>query len=130
MERLDVLRISHRPFLGRRFRVSIQVIVQDSALNALCLLILNSSDSWKVENWFCGSLMEFWLDWRIQLDLLCRLSFAVNIVYFHRKRLLGGSTGARTEFRCLKASNPSRRTTRTSFRSELLSLPEYPVELA
>jgi hypothetical protein len=81
MARLDVFGILQRPFLDSCFRVSNQA-------DALCSMILNSSDLWRVENYSRGSLMEFSLEWRIQVDLLCGLSPAVKFIQIHRKRLL------------------------------------------
>jgi len=80
MARLDVLRISKRHFLGCCLRVSKQAIAQVSVPNALCLMIINSSDSGRVESCFRGSIMELSVASRIQLDLLCRLSLALNII--------------------------------------------------
>jgi hypothetical protein len=88
---LDVLRICTRLLLGWYFRMSNQT-------DALCLMILNSSDSWRAENYFHFSLMEPSVDQRIQLDWLCRLSLAMNSVQIQQKRLLWGSTCLWTEF--------------------------------
>jgi hypothetical protein len=74
---LDVLGMSQRPFLSHWFPASNQA-------DALRLIILNNSDSWTAENYFRGSLIESQADWRIELDLLCRLSLAVNLIQIHR----------------------------------------------
>jgi hypothetical protein len=58
MAEFHVLGISKKPFLGWFFRVCNQAIAQASALNALCFMVINTSDSWRVENCFRGAVME------------------------------------------------------------------------
>jgi hypothetical protein len=65
-----------------------QTTAQAYAHRFLCSMAFHSSDSRRAESCLSGSLTEPSMDWRIQLDLLCRLSLAVSIIQIHRRRLL------------------------------------------